>query len=175
MGVMFLINRAVYGHFFVGVAGGLILLLAFSLKKYPTILPCLVFFNLWLWWGGFRTPNLKLTPMGTANLVTLENRLKVINFIGQNKDDYVFHSYDIPYFQDQVWRYLLWWKGVKSPSQRSNILYAVSERDWDRPWRLEEWREDLDKFSEVKDYLVVEDFVVENRRFREEKTPQSDD
>lgn len=166
IGVMFLFNRAIYGHFFAGVAGGLILLLVISLKKYPAIIFGLVFFNLWLWWGGFRTPNLNLTPMGTANMVTLQNRLKVVSFIAKNKEDYVFHSYDIPYFQDQVWRYLLWWKGVSDPGQKSDILYAVSERDWDRPDRLIEWKENLRKISRMEERLEVGDFVVEKRMFK---------
>jgi len=171
VGTMFLFNRAIYGHFFAGVAGGLILLLVFSLKKYPMIILGLVLFNLWLWWGGFRTPNLNLTPMGTANLVTLQNRLKVVDFIGQNKEEYVFHSYDIPYFQDQVWRYLLWWRGIKNPGQKSSILYAVSERDWDRPDRLIDWKEDLRKISRLEERLIAGDFIVEKRIFKQEKTP----
>jgi hypothetical protein len=166
IGIMFLFNRAIYGHFFAGVAGGLVLLLALALKKYPEIVLGLVVFNIWLWWGGFRSPNLNLTPMGTANLVTLENRLKVVDFIGQSKEDYVFHSYDIPYFQDQVWRYLLWWKGVGDPGQKSKILYAVSERDWDRPDRLTDWKENLGKISRLEKNLVVGDFVVEKRIFK---------
>lgn len=172
VGILLLFRRPLYGHFLAAIAPSLIILLVVSLINFGKqlgyiIVTLLVFVNLSLDYLYLKQPNLNLTPIGTANLVTLGNRLKIVDYISNTSKGrtYSMWTYTIPYFQDQAWHYLLKWKGVDLPAEKGELFYSLYERDWDRPTRLESWKQDLNNISIVIDSKKSGDFTIEQRRF----------
>ncbi len=171
--ILFLFRRPMYPHFYAAIGSGLILLLVNSLVnigKQVGIIICLVLVsaNIFLDYTHLTQPNLGLTPIGTANLVTLENRLKALDFIQHTsgKNSYSLWTYTIPYFQDQPWRYLLLWKDMKRPVEKGEIFYTLYERDWDRPDRLEDWLASANKISQIEQREKIANFTVEKRTWK---------
>lgn len=170
VGIMFFLKRPIYGHFFVAVTPILIVLLVKSAVRLQKVLGtifclALIFFNLRLDVIHFSKPDVALIPIGTANLVTIDYRMKMINFIKDNSEGktYTLWTYTIPYFDDQPWTYLMMWKHMAMPVGHGDVLFTLYERDWVRPQRQVSWLEDINMQSEVVKSDKAGDFTIELR------------
>jgi 4-amino-4-deoxy-L-arabinose transferase-like glycosyltransferase len=117
--------QGIQGFFLVGVSPLLALLIGWALvHRYKEgLVRCvsillfvfLILLNLCLW-RGFLRPQHNLIPIGTRNVITLEDREKALDFIYKKADGKPFKAiiYIIPYFQEQPWDYLFSWDGVKT-------------------------------------------------------------
>ena len=104
-------------------------------------------------------PTNALTPIGNANLITLQDRKNTLDWMYQQADGQPFSVwfYTIPYFQEEVWDYMFFWYGQKqygylpektssfSPNdlQDSKIFFAVWEPDVDQPTKLNSWHQEV--------------------------------
>lgn len=165
---LFAFKRGVFEFFYLGVAGPLITLVVYGLYKLSPrisviILVIIIVYNLYLA-KNFLSPNLNLTPIGTANLITLESRLKTLEFIDTNKP-YSLWTYTIPYFLDEPWKYLMLWKNYSPPVERGDNLYAIYEPDWNQPIRLTSWHENANRVSTIIDVKSYGDLTIEKRQW----------
>ena len=106
-------------------------------------------------------PNNALTPIGNANIITLQDRKNIIDFMYQqaNGEQFSVWFYTIPYFQEEVWDYMLYYYAEPkygylpeqttgfSPNdlKTSQYFFAVYEPDEDRPTKLESWQKETVK------------------------------
>ncbi len=170
---LYFFKRGVFEFFYIGIAGGLIVFLtAVLIKVSPKIATIsgslLVIYNLILSAKGFATPGVNLIPIGTANVVTLENRLIMIKFLNESTENAPFSlwTYTIPYYQDEAWKYLWLWKNIPQPVDKGKYLYTLSERDWDKPYRLDDWQKKVDGVSLPITSLSAGNFKIEKRSWK---------
>jgi len=169
----------IHGFFIVGILPVITLLFAWSLfywgrkktLKVPIVVLILtiLFLNL-LYWRGFLKPGFNLIPIGTRNLITLEDRKKAVDFMYQKAkgEDLRTDIYIIPYFQYQVWDYVFSWYGQKTygylPKGEAEKTFVIYEPDYDFPYRLDSW---LGKIEEdhggVVSVFKSHDLTVEER------------
>ncbi|MDP3888902.1 MAG: hypothetical protein Q8Q24_02545, partial [bacterium] len=142
----------------------------FKILKFiiPVIVLILVAINL-NDWRGFLKPGFNLIPIGTRNLITLDDRLKAVDFMYQKSAEKIFRTsiYIIPYDQEQPWDYVFSWYGkskygyLPEPNGKTFVVY---EPDYDYPYRLDTW---LAKVKEdhggVISSLKLHDLIVEER------------
>jgi len=104
-------------------------------------------------------PTNALTPIGNANIITLQDRKNTLDWMYQQADGQPFSVwfYTIPYFQEEVWDYMFFWYGQKqygylpektssfSPNdlQDSKTFFAVWEPDVDQPTKLSSWHQEV--------------------------------
>lgn len=169
----------IHGFFIVGILPVITLLFAWSLfywkKKRILKVPivalvlAILFLNLF-YWRGFLKPGFNLIPIGTRNLITLEDRKKAVDFMYQRAkgEDLRTDIYIIPYFQYQPWDYVFSWYGQKTygylPKGEAKKTFVIYEPDYDFPYRLDTW---LDKIEEdhgrVVSVFKAHDLTVEER------------
>ncbi|OGD76889.1 hypothetical protein A2368_03070 [Candidatus Collierbacteria bacterium RIFOXYB1_FULL_49_13] len=123
-------------------------------------------------------PSNALIPIGNANIITLQDRKDIVDWIYQQSHGLPFSVwfYTLPYFQEEVWDYtLLWYAAPKygylpekttgfSPNDltTSRYFYAIWEPDADHPARLEAWHQQvLANFSTPSADFVSHDLFVE--------------
>lgn len=101
------------------------------------------------------TPTNALIPIGDSNLITISDRQKTIDWLYQKAEGKPFSVwfYNLPYFQDDAWNYLLIWYANKKygylPERtasfskgdlaESKYFFAVFEPDYDKPSRQKDW------------------------------------
>ncbi|MBU1200182.1 glycosyltransferase family 39 protein [Patescibacteria group bacterium] len=106
-------------------------------------------------------PNNALIPIGNANIITLQDRKNIIDFMYHqaNGEQFSVWFYTIPYFQEEVWDYMLYYYAEPkygylpeqttgfSPNdlKTSQYFFAVYEPDEDRPINLESWQKETVK------------------------------
>lgn len=104
-------------------------------------------------------PTNALIPIGNANIITLQDRKNVIDwmYIRSDGDPFSVWFYTIPYFQEEVWDYMFLWYGQKeygylpertssfsrSDLRESKLFFAVWEPDVDQPTKLDSWHQDV--------------------------------
>lgn len=104
-------------------------------------------------------PTNALIPIGNANIITLQDRKNVIDwmYIQSDGEPFSVWFYTIPYFQEEVWDYMFLWYGQKeygylpektssfsrSDLQESKLFFAVWEPDVDQPTKLDSWHQDV--------------------------------
>jgi hypothetical protein len=106
-------------------------------------------------------PNNALTPIGNANIITLQDRKNIIDFMYQkaNGEPFSVWFYTIPYFQEEVWDYMF--KYYANPKygylpektsgfslndlKTSKHFFSVYEKDEDQPTKLESWHQETVK------------------------------
>lgn len=100
----------------------------------------------------FSQPSQALIPIGTNSLITLEDRIRGVDFIYRqaNGEPFGLWIYTIPYFKEEAWDYVFLWYGQGKygylPSEeRQDIMFSVWEFDEDQPWRLGDWRKQADE------------------------------
>lgn len=169
----------IHQFFFISVLPLVIVLVAWGLAywmKVKILKPAIIIFVLVIvlvnlyYWQGFLKPGFNLIPIGTRNLITLEDRLKATDFIYQKADGQPFQTpiYIIPYNQEQPWDYVFAWYGKSKygylPSKHFGKTFAIYEPDYDYPYRLESW---LGKIGEdhggVISSFKTHDLTVEER------------
>ena len=110
---------------------------------------------------GIYQPNNALIPIGNANIITLQDRKNIIDFMYQtaNGKQFSVWFYTIPYFQEEVWDYLFYWYAQPkygylpeqtsgfSPNdlKTSKMFFSVYEPDEDQPTKLESWHQETIK------------------------------
>lgn len=120
------------------------------------------------------TPTNALIPIGDQNVITLSDRIKVLDYLYTNSEGKSFSIwfYNLPYFQDYAWEYLLsWYAGSKygylpektssfdrKDLKSSQYFYAVYEEDHDKPQRLADW---------ILDATVQFGPVIQTTKFRD--------
>ena len=106
-------------------------------------------------------PTNALTPIGNANIITLQDRKNIIDFMYQQADGQQFSVwfYTIPYFQEEVWDYMFYYYAEPkysylpeatsgfSPNdlKTSKMFFSVWEPDEDQPTKLESWQQETVK------------------------------
>ena len=104
-------------------------------------------------------PTNALIPIGNANIITLQDRKNIIDwmYIRSDGEPFSVWFYTIPYFQEEVWDYMFLWYGQKeygylpektssfsrSDLQESKLFFAVWEPDVDQPTKLDSWHQDV--------------------------------
>lgn len=169
----------IHQFFFIGVLPLFVLLLSWGLnywfnrKLLKPVMTAFIFViivvNLYHW-QGFLKPGFNLIPIGTRNLITLEDRLMAVDFMHQRALGKPFKTliYIIPYFQEQPWDYVFSWYGKSKygylPNSQAEKTFVIYEPDYDFPYRLESW---LGKIEEdhglVTAKFKIHDLVVEER------------
>lgn len=122
-------------------------------------------------------PNNALIPIGNANIITLQDRKNIIDFIYQKAggQDFAVWFYTIPYFQEEVWDYLFnWYAQPKygylpeatsgfSPNdlKTSKMFFSVFEPDEDKPAKLDSWqKETIKNFDSRRENYSSHDLFV---------------
>ena len=183
-GILIMLTGMVYyqginGFFMVGLIPFLVLLVAWSiyylLQKRKTkllgliIIVYIVAINIFHF-RGFLKPGFNLVPIGTANLITLQDRVRAIDFMYTvaNGDSFKTEKYIIPYYQEQPWDYLFKCYALKKynylPSKDGNKTFIIYEPDYDYSYRLQAWLEkETKKYGAKKAVFKSHNLTVEER------------
>lgn len=156
-----LYQRGAISFFFVPVFAVITLLTAAALSKLKIsliLVLLLLIVNIYQW-QDFLAPSHALTPIGTANLITNQDRKNVVDWIYNEAQGQPFAVwiYTIPYLLDEPWVYYFKWYGKNkygyqptatsgfSPTDLKNgeLFFAIYEPDDDRPFRLQAWQENV--------------------------------
>lgn len=165
IGVLALVKRGAFGFFFVFNFGLTVALIGWAVVKSQSRII----------WGLFlialalnlisafslQKPTNGLIPIGSANLITISDRLKTVDWIYKMAGGapFVVWIYTIPYYQDDAYSYTFAWYGQKtyryqplalggfSPGEVKGAkhFFAIWEPDWDRPERLVGWLTEVKK------------------------------
>ncbi len=123
-------------------------------------------------------PSAGLTPIGTSNLTTIQDRRNIVDWVYAKAEGNPFATwfYVLPYFQDEPWRYSFLWYGQQqfgylpekmggfSPNdlKEATMFFAIFEPDYDRPENLLKWQTQVEKnFGPVKESYRSHDLFVE--------------
>ena len=169
----------IHQFFFIGILPLLVIFIAWGLiywMKVKILKPAIIVFVLLIvfvnlfYWQGFLKPGFNLIPIGTRNLITLDDRLEALDFIYKQAQGEPFQTpiYIIPYNQEQPWDYVFAWYGKKKygylPTKYSGKTFVIYEPDFDFPYRLTSW---LGKIEEdhggVISSFKAHDLIVEER------------
>ncbi len=183
-GILIMFSCLVYyqginGFFMVALIPFLVLLVAWSInylsqkKKTKllglTIIICIAAINIFHF-RGFLKPGFNLVPIGTSNLITLQDRIKAIDFMYRVADGDSFKTeiYIIPYYQEQPWDYLFKSYALKKynylPGEDGNKTFIIYEPDYDYDYRLQTWLEEkTEKYGERKTIFKSNNLTVEER------------
>jgi hypothetical protein len=165
------IFKGVQQFFYLGIGPALLILLtACVVNKFKKpgliLLLGLIAYNLYYMINAFSQPGINLVPIGTANLVTLDNRLQIINYLAHNvSPSYSLWTYTLPYFEPQAWQYLMLWKKVPNPIEHGQYLLAIWEKDWQNPYHLQAWQEKANQVSSPIAQFSVGNFTIEKRQW----------
>lgn len=171
--------QGINGFFMIGLIPFLVLIAAWSidvlLRKKETILLGLIVIisiaaiNLFHFRGFFK-PGFNLVPIGTSNLITLQDRIEAIDFMYRvvDGDSFKAEKYIIPYYQEQPWDYLFKSYALKKynylPSEDGNKTFIIYEPDYDYDYRLQTWlEEETEKYGERKAVFKSNSLIVEER------------
>lgn len=171
--------QGINGFFMVGLIPFLVVIVAWSidvlLRKKETkllgliVIISVVVINLFHFRGFFK-PGFNLVPIGTSNLITLQDRIRVIDFMYRvaDGDSFKTEKYIIPYYQEQPWDYLFKSYALKKynylPSEDGNKTFIIYEPDYDYDYRLQTWLEEkTEKYGERKAVFKSNNLTVEER------------
>ena len=178
-------RRGAIGFFFWAVLPLILILISFSLSVLnrsllKIVLIIIIAVNL-SHWTDFLSPHPALTPMGTRNLITENNRENIITWIYKKAGGRPIYlwMYTIPYRLEDPWRYFFIWYGqskygslpvswgglsrVEIPS--SGAFFAIYEPNKDQPSNLIGWQNRLDsEFTEKIASFRSGDVLVEYRK-----------
>ena len=171
--------QGINGFFMVGLIPFLVLIVAWSLdvllrKKETRLLGLMVIISIVVinlfHFKGFFKPGFNLVPIGTSNLITLQDRIRAIDFMYRVADGDTFKAekYIIPYYQEQPWDYLFKSYALKKynylPSEDGNKTFIIYEPDYDYDYRLQTWLEEkTEKYGEKKAVFKSNSLTVEER------------
>ena len=180
--IMFLglaIYQGINGFFMVGLIPFLVIIAAWSidalLRKKETkllglvVIISVVIINLYHFRGFFK-PGFNLVPIGTSNLITLQDRIRAIDFMYRvaDGDSFKTEKYIIPYYQEQPWGYLFKSYALKKynylPSENGSKTFIIYEPDYDYDYRLQTWLEEkTEKYGERNAVFKSNSLIVEER------------
>lgn len=173
------IYQGIHDFFIVAIIPLMVIVIGWSLYsifqhpllKYisTTVLITIVLLNLYHW-TGFLRPNFNLVPIGTRNLITLEDRIKAVDYMYGKAADMPFRTeiYIIPYYQEEPWDYVFNWYAYSKygyiPQDGADKVFLIYEPDYDYDYRLDTWLDKADgKYGEVKSDFKSNSLIVEER------------
>ncbi len=182
-----LLHRGAIGFFFIYTWPLMLGVIGFAILRFPKIISVLItifiigvnmYFN-----QSLLLPSQGLTPIGTSNLTTLQDRKNIIDWIYEQSDrqSFAIWSYTLPYFQDYPWTYTFLSYGQQkygylpektgsfSPNdlRQAKFFFNVYEPDYDKPENLVVWLKEVEKnFGPVKGTFKSNDLTVELREWQ---------
>jgi 4-amino-4-deoxy-L-arabinose transferase-like glycosyltransferase len=131
-------------------------------------------------------PTNALIPIGDSNLITIQDRKNIIDYMYLTSDGEQFSVwfYSIPYYQDYAWDYLLKTYAFNkygylpektanfSPIdlKKSKYFFNIYEPDYDNPENQERWLDKVNNnFGEVVDIYRTNDLVLQLRSWKPDK------
>ncbi len=181
------LHRGAIGFFFIYTWPLILAVVSFGILNLPTSISTLfvvliVFINFY-WNISLLSPNSGLTPIGTSNLTTLQDRKNIIDCVYQKAQGKQFSTwfYVLPYFQDYPWTYMFNWYGKNkygylpektgsfSPNdlKQSQYFFAIYEPDYDQPENLNKWLTEVNKnFGSSVGSCQSHDLMVELHRLQ---------
>jgi hypothetical protein len=173
------IYQGIHDFFIVAIIPLMVIVIGWSLGflfrdpllKYLSIavLTTTVLLNLYHW-TGFLKPNFNLVPIGTRNLITLEDRIKAVDYMYEKAEEKPFRTeiYIIPYYQEEPWDYVFNWHAYSKygyiPQDEADKVFLIYEPDYDYDYRLDAWLDKADeKYGEVKSDFKSNSLIVEER------------
>ncbi|OGD08722.1 hypothetical protein A2397_04145 [Candidatus Amesbacteria bacterium RIFOXYB1_FULL_44_23] len=182
---LFLYKRGAIGFFYWSTLPLILILIsfAFSALKRPLlylVLLIIAVVNIYQW-QNFVSPNFALTPIGTRNLLTQDDRVTAIDWIykkAAGRPIYLW-TYTIPYLLDHPWRYYFIWYGKskygylpesfggasRNDLPKNAVFFALFEPNVDRPANLIDWKSRLSlEFPELISDFRSHDAIVEFRQ-----------
>lgn len=179
-----LFQRGAHGFFLVPLFPLIIACTVHGLTKLPKpafILICvyLTFLNFSQYHNLYQ-PNNALIPIGDANIITLQDRKNIIDWVYQksNGKPFSYWTYTLPYYQEYAFDYILVWYAKPkygylpektssfSPGdlKESQYFFNIYEKDHDNPSRQDAWFEQAStNFGQVVDSYQSHDVYVELR------------
>lgn len=154
-------QRGAISFFFVSLLPLSLAVMVYFISSLPRLISVilavyLIFINLSHLTQVYKPTN-ALIPIGNANLITLQDRKNILDWVYVQADGRPFSVwfYTIPYFQEEVWEYMFLWYGQqkygylpektssfsRNELQESKIFFAIWEPDEDQPYKLESWQE----------------------------------
>lgn len=179
-----LYQRGAIMFFLIPVWGLVTIAFAWVLTKFPkwlTILFLTVILATNLFhWQDFLIPSFALTPIGTFNLITNQDRKRSVDWIYRQADGkpFALWIYTIPYYLDQPWIYYFDWYGKSkygylpiktggfSPGDidAGTLIFDIYEPDDNRPQRLQSWLQEVENnFGPTTATFASNDARVEQR------------
>lgn len=180
-----LFQRSAISFFYIASLPVVISVVSYGISKFSkrmglvlvTLILLLNIFNL----EKIYRPTNALIPIGDRNLITLQDRKNVIDWMYEKaeKKEFSLWIYTLPYFQDYPWEYLLLTYGQDkyeylpektgsfSPNdlEVSKYFFNVYEIDHDNSSRQTAWFNEVDKnFGEIVDFYRSNDVFVEARK-----------
>jgi len=158
-------QRGAIGFFFVSLIPLSIAIIAYGLQSLPRhiymlFLTLILLSNLSLLPKIYQPTN-ALIPIGNANIITLQDRKNIIDFMYQqaNGEQFSVWFYTIPYFQEEVWDHMFNYYALPkygyAPEQTSGfspndlktskLFFSVYEPDVDQPTKLASWQQEAIK------------------------------
>lgn len=163
-------QRGAIGFFFVSLIPMSVAIIAYGLQSLPRhiymlFLTLILLSNLSLIPKIYQPTN-ALIPIGNANIITLQDRKNIIDFMYQqaNGEQFSVWFYTIPYFQEEVWDYMFSYYALPkygylpeatsgfSPNdlKTSIAFFSVYEPDVDQPTKLASWHQEaLKNFGSI--------------------------
>lgn len=146
--------------------------------KYAVLIVIIVL-NIFLLKNIYKPTN-ALIPIGDRNVITIDDRKKVIDFIYQNSngENFSVWIYTIPYYQDYPWEYLFLTYAKdkygylpektgsfsKNNLKTSKYFFDIYEVDHDNPEKQKYWFDEvLKNFGKTESYFNSHDIHVEMR------------
>jgi len=176
-----LFQRGAISFFFVGLLPLLLAIIAFAISKFPQkiMIICLgliIGLNIFHLKKIYQPTN-ALIPIGNANLITIQDRKNIIDWIYKKADgqSFAIWYYTIPYYQEEVWDYMFFWYAEPkygylpeathgfSPNElkEAKIFFSVFEPELDRPQFFTTWHNQIGlNFGEVIDQYQTNDLHV---------------
>lgn len=176
-----LFQRGAIGFFFVSLLPICIAVIAYGLQTLPHLFSSgLIIFILLLNLSSLQNiyqPNNALIPIGNANIITIQDRKNIIDWMYQKADgeQFAVWFYTIPYFQEEVWDYMFNYyanpkygylpEATSGFSQgdlkSSKMFFSVYEPDEDQPTKLKSWQKEAVKnFGPINKDFVSRDLYV---------------
>jgi hypothetical protein len=180
-----LFQRGAIGFFFVSLLPLSLAVLIYGLQILPfkyVFLSGLIYINI-IQLHNIYQPNNALIPIGNANIITIQDRKNIIDFMYQkaNGKQFSVWFYTIPYFQEEIWDYMFnYYAEPKygylpeqtsgfSPNdlKTSQLFFSVWEPDEDQPTKLESWQsETVKNFGPAVDTFSTRDLYINLHNIR---------
>ena len=157
-------QRGAIGFFLASLFPLCLAVISFSIVSLPHLLSliltiCLLIINI-SHLPKIYQPTNALTPIGNANLITLQDRKNILDwmYLQSGGKPFSVWFYTIPYFQEEVWQYMFLWYGQqeygylpekmssfsRQELEDSRFFFSVWEPDGDQPSKLESWQERIE-------------------------------
>ena len=182
-----LYGRGAAGFFFIPILPLITIIVSHAISSLPRYLSIILVSLLTIinifHWKNFLTPSHALTPIGTFNLITNQDRKNVIDwiYIQSAGQPFAVWIYTIPYFLDDPWVYYFSWYGKSkygylpektggfSPSdvKTARLFYNIYEPDDNQPSKLGSWLEEVkSNFGPAEKSFRSNDAIVEQRSWK---------